>query len=125
MNHDVLVVALVLAVTFFAGLSGWLFFVNARLSHEFETVLHDKNLLQLAVDDARSTFNRYAEIHLAKKTAEGDKKAHSNAEHARAMARVLQTTGFSELGPLQSAFRDVGINMAAGMREAMGNHFVR
>jgi hypothetical protein len=111
MMSDLVVVLSVLGFAGSAAFSVWLLRSNIRLAEQIEDALHDKHLLQIACDDARDTFRRYAEIHLAKNTPEGDKKANSNTEMANRLTRVLKGTGYQELGPMQKALRTLAQRM--------------
>lgn len=106
--NDIAVVLSVLGFTLSLAAAGWLLRSNLRLVDQLSVASDDKRLLQMACADAREAFRRYAEIHIAKNTPEGDKKANVNTELANEMAQVLNRTGYRELGPMQRAIRDLG-----------------
>lgn len=65
-------------------------------------------ILQGAAAEAREAFHRYHDLHIAKGTPEGDKKAKVNLDLGDMMSRALKQTGYVELGPLQQTV----VNMA-------------
>lgn len=106
--NDIAVVLSVLGFTLLLAADGWLLRSNLRLVDRLSAASDDKHLLQMACADARDAFLRYAEIHVAKNTPEGDKKANINTELANEMAQALNRTGYQERGPMQRTMRALG-----------------
>lgn len=53
-------------------------------------------LLRVAMRQAANTFRSYEQMHLAKMTDEGNRKAQENAQHARSLELTLQDTSEPE-----------------------------
>lgn len=118
MMWDLAFVLMVLAVSFAIFVCWWLLMANYRLAARNEAQRRQIGLLQLACDDSRTMFSRYAAIHHEKNTPEGDKKAQSNAAMAASLSKVLQVTGFDGLGPMQKA--TLALRRAAGENLRVG-----
>jgi hypothetical protein len=103
MMNDLVVVLSVIGFTLSLAAAAWLLRTNYRLAAENERLLLDKRLLQIGCDESRARFARYAQLHLAKNTPEGDRKAHANTDMAERLSQVLEDTDYQEVGLLQQA----------------------
>lgn len=105
--NDLVVVLSVLGFTLSLTAAVWLYRVNVSLAEEIERAEDKVMRLQAATAEAREAFYRYSQIHLAKGTPEGDRKAHGNQDLGDAMNHALKETGYREPGPLQQHFVNV------------------